>query len=134
LEEDQEILDLEQNWESDGSDGGVQLFNEKEDYELIRAVEEGLITPPWSDVNDSDGNSAFGPFIPFQAVDRAGMSNFQNDDSQVDLSKFAKVVCLGTFSVYALVQLSTAHLKVTGCKGEFIKGISHLHQKQRRSF
>ena len=61
LEEDEEILCSEQAWESDGSnDDEIQLFNEKDGYELVRAVEEGLITPPRSDVLDSDGNSAFG--------------------------------------------------------------------------
>jgi hypothetical protein len=86
LEEDEEILCSEQAWESDGSnDDEIQLFNEKDEYELVRAVEEGLITPPRSDVLDSDGNSAFGLYTPFMVVDRAGSSNHRNDDFQGEL-------------------------------------------------
>ena len=87
LEEDEEILCSEQAWESDGSDDDdeVKLFNEKDEYELVSAVEEGLITPPRSDVLDSDGNSAFGLYTPFMEVDRAGLSNHRNDDFQGEL-------------------------------------------------
>jgi transposase InsO family protein len=88
LEEDEEIFSSEQAEESDGSnDDDVQLFNEKEDYELSRAVEEGLITPPWSEVGDFDKNSAFGPYVPFPVGDRAGPSNHKNDDLQAEFSK-----------------------------------------------
>jgi hypothetical protein len=48
LEEDEEILYPERTWESDepnDDEDEVQLFDEKEDNELARAVEEGLITP-----------------------------------------------------------------------------------------
>ena len=56
VEADEEIFCPEWIWESDGSnDDEVKLFNEKDEYELVRAVEEGLITPPRSDVLDSDG-------------------------------------------------------------------------------
>ena len=82
----EEILCSEQAWESDGSnDDEIQLFNEKDEYELVRAVEEGLITAPRSDVLDSDGNSAFGLYTPFMVVDRAGSSNHRNDDFQGEL-------------------------------------------------
>ena len=38
LEEGEEILCSEQAWESDGSnDDEIQLFNEKDEYELVRA-------------------------------------------------------------------------------------------------
>jgi len=44
-----------------------------------------MITPPWSGVGDTDGNSAFGLYIPFMVVDRAGSSNHKNDDFQDEL-------------------------------------------------
>src|SRR5467141_623157 len=68
LEEDGEILYSEQTWEdcnesNDGEDDGVLPFDEKEDLELARAVEEGLITPPLSD--------AYAAYtIPFQVIER----------------------------------------------------------------
>jgi DNA-directed RNA polymerase specialized sigma24 family protein len=53
LEVDEEILCPERTWESDESgdeSDEVRLFNEEEEEELVRAVEEGLITPPSSEV------------------------------------------------------------------------------------
>jgi hypothetical protein len=44
-----------------------------------------LITPPRSDVLDSDRNSAFGLYTPFMVVDQAGLSNHRNDDFQGEL-------------------------------------------------
>src|ERR1700722_13181596 len=41
--------------------------------------------PPLSGVGDSDGNSAFRFYTPFQAVDRAGSLNHRNDDFQGEL-------------------------------------------------
>jgi hypothetical protein len=41
---DEEILCSEQAWESDGSNDEIQLFNEKDEYELVRTVEEGMVT------------------------------------------------------------------------------------------
>jgi hypothetical protein len=59
------ILCSEQAWESDGSnDDEIQLFNEKDEYELVHAVEEGVITPPWSGVGNTDGTLHLGS-IPF---------------------------------------------------------------------
>ena len=53
LEEDEEVLepadDLEE--ESEEPDEGVSAFDEKEDYELARALEEALLTPPPSEVD-----------------------------------------------------------------------------------
>ena len=53
MEEDGEIFYPERTWESEESNDDeedeedeVQLFDEKDDYELAHAVEEGLITPP----------------------------------------------------------------------------------------
>lgn len=65
---------------SDGSNDENQPFQRKEEYELAHAVEEGLITTLRSDVGDTDGNSAFRFYTPFQAVDRAGSLNHRNDD------------------------------------------------------
>ena len=79
LEEDEEVLDPECVWQSDESDDDeVQRFdfNEKDDFKLVRAVEEGLITPPIS----------FGCDIrqtPF-SEDQAGMTALE--DSNVELS------------------------------------------------
>jgi Reverse transcriptase (RNA-dependent DNA polymerase)/GAG-pre-integrase domain len=92
LEEDGEILYPERTWESDESNDDedeVQLFDEKDDYELARAVEEGLITPPPSEV-DYENGSANVAYIPFQVVERAGTSqgtsNHRNEDNQGGLS------------------------------------------------
>jgi hypothetical protein len=63
----------------------VQLFDEKEDYELARAVEEGLMTPPPSEVDYGSANAAYN-YIPFQVPGRAGTSpgtsNHRNEDTQ----------------------------------------------------
>lgn len=80
LEEDGEILYSERTWESDklnddeeDEEDKVQLFDEKDDYELAHVVEEGLITPPPSEVHDVNG-SANAAYIPFQVVEQAGTS------------------------------------------------------------
>ena len=44
LEEDEEVLDPEYAWQSE-SDDEVQHFDFNEMDDLVRAVEEGLITP-----------------------------------------------------------------------------------------
>jgi Reverse transcriptase (RNA-dependent DNA polymerase)/GAG-pre-integrase domain len=68
LEEDEDILCSKWTWEPDGSDDDeLQIVvDSKEDYELARALEEGLITPPPSEVTEED--SAFAAYIPFQVV------------------------------------------------------------------
>jgi Reverse transcriptase (RNA-dependent DNA polymerase) len=86
LEEDEEVLYPEHTWDSESgsNDDEVQPFNEKEDYELARAVEEGLITPPPSEVI-TENDSAFAAYVPFQVVDRPGhqgTSNHKTDDTQ----------------------------------------------------
>ena len=55
----------------------VGLFSEEEDEELVRAVEESLISPPPSEVARED--SAFTAYPPFQ-VDQATTSSQGNDD------------------------------------------------------
>jgi hypothetical protein len=80
LEVDEEILCPERTWESDESgdeSDEVGLFNEEEE-ELVRAVEEGLITPPSSEVENKD--SAFAAYPPLQIVDQSRTSNQWNDD------------------------------------------------------
>jgi hypothetical protein len=74
LETDDEVLSLEGNCDSEGSydDGDIVMFAEKEDDELFTAVEEGLITPPPSDIEDS----AFATYLPFQ-----GVNIDKNDDT-----------------------------------------------------
>ena len=52
------------------------MFNEEEE-ELVRAVEEGLITPPSSEVAEKD--SAFAA-PPLQIVDQSRLSYQWNDD------------------------------------------------------
>ena len=55
----------------------VQMFDEEDNAdELVRAVEEGLIIPPPSEVN-----SAFTTHYPFQ-VDHEGLLYHQDDDDQ----------------------------------------------------
>jgi hypothetical protein len=88
LEVDEEVLCPEQNWdsESDGSiDDEVLSFNEKEDFDLARAFEEALITPPSEVATESDHANA--AHIPFQFVEgkAKGTSNHKNDDSQNEL-------------------------------------------------
>ena len=80
MEEDGEILYSERTWESDelnddeeDEEDEVQLFDEKDDYELAHVVEEGLIIPPPSEVHDVNG-SANAAYIPFQVVEQAGTS------------------------------------------------------------
>jgi hypothetical protein len=82
LEEDEEILCSEQQWElsDESNDDEVQVFDNKEDdYKLARAVEKGLITPPPSEVTEED--SAFAAYIPFQIVDQEDTSNHKNEDT-----------------------------------------------------
>ena len=86
----EEVLEVfqERTWESDGSNDDedeVQLFDEKE--ELARAVEEGLMTPPPSEVDyENDSANAAYNYIPFQVPSRAGTStgtsNHRNEDTQ----------------------------------------------------
>jgi transposase InsO family protein len=87
LEEDEEVLYPERTWdsESESNDDEVLLFNEKEDYELARAVDEGLITPPSEVATESHTASA--AYIPFQVVDgkTPGTSVHKNEDSQCEL-------------------------------------------------
>jgi len=67
LEVDEEILCPERTWESDESgdeSDEVRLFNEEVKEELVRAVEEGLITPPSSEVENMD--SAFAAYRLFK--------------------------------------------------------------------
>jgi hypothetical protein len=55
LEEDEDVLPPERNWDSESGDpceDEVLLFDEKEDYELVRAVEEGLITSVRSHIRE----------------------------------------------------------------------------------
>ena len=48
---DDELFSSRSTYDSDESrDDDVQMFNEKEDDELTHAVEEGLITPPPTEV------------------------------------------------------------------------------------
>ena len=86
----------------------IWLFNENKEYGLVHAVEEGLINPPRSDVNDTGGNPAIQGSIPlfrygvgichvtrwncddidacdFYAVDLTGSSNHRNNDFRVGL-------------------------------------------------
>jgi transposase InsO family protein len=106
LEEDEEILCSERTWESDGSnDDEVQLFDNKEDYELARAVEEGLITPPPSDVAEED--SAFAAYIPFQ-VENKGTSNHKNEDTQGGLMGFQEDGWNDRLEVFQRVRIGSA--------------------------
>ena len=43
-------------------DGDIEMFTEKADDELYIAVQEGLITPPPSVIEDS----AFASYVPFR--------------------------------------------------------------------
>jgi len=52
------------------------MFTEKEDDELFTAVEEGLIIPPPSDIEDS----VFATYLPFQGVNIDDASTHKNDD------------------------------------------------------
>jgi hypothetical protein len=75
-----EVLNLEYTCDSEGSydDGDIEMFIEKEDDELFTAIEEGLITPPPSDIEDS----VFATNLPFQRVNIDDASNHKNDDTR----------------------------------------------------
>jgi transposase InsO family protein len=79
LETDDEVLSLRSSCDSEGSDddGDIEMFTEKEDDELFTAVQEGLITPPPSVIEDS----AFATYVPFQRVNIDDVSNHKNDDT-----------------------------------------------------
>jgi hypothetical protein len=54
------------------------MFTEKEDDELYAAVQEGLITPPPSVIEDS----AFASSVPFQRGNIDDVSNHKNGHRQ----------------------------------------------------
>ena len=64
------------------NDDHVQMFDEEDNDELVRAAEEGLITPPPSEVD-----SAFTTHIPFQ-VDHEGLVYHKDDDDQGEQEGF----------------------------------------------
>ncbi len=61
LEEDEEVLESLHDPENEESDESVVGFDEKEDYELARALQEALLTPPPSEV---DPDAAFHVQLP----------------------------------------------------------------------
>jgi inorganic triphosphatase YgiF len=56
LEVDEELLSLESTWESGDSnvEQNLPVSEEDEDIEIVPAVEEGLVTPPPSEVESKD--------------------------------------------------------------------------------
>ena len=66
LEEDDAIEPLPVDPEDEEPGEGVAVFDEKEDYELARALEEALLTPPPSEV---DPEAALHVQLPFGTPD-----------------------------------------------------------------
>ena len=79
LETDDEVLSLGGSRDSDGSydDRDIEMFAEKEDDELDTAVQEGLITPPPSVIEDS----AFATHFPFRGSNIDDVYNHKNNDT-----------------------------------------------------
>jgi hypothetical protein len=80
LKVDEAILCPEWTWESDESDNDRRSRTDStKREELVRAVEEGLITPSSSEVADKD--SAFAAYPPLHIVGQSRTSNqLWNDD------------------------------------------------------
>jgi hypothetical protein len=102
LEVDKELLSLESTWESDDSnvEQNLPVSEEDEDIEIAHAVEEGLITPPPSEVESKD--SAFAAYIPFQSdvedvskhkdeVNQGGLMGCPLDDGVERFESFQRV-------------------------------------------
>jgi hypothetical protein len=62
LEEDEEVLEpLYDPYDDEATDEGVAAFDEKEDYELARALKDAYLTPPPSEI---DSPAAFHVQLP----------------------------------------------------------------------
>lgn len=71
LEEDEEVLEPATEDESDDDDEPIQDFNQDEDLELAKALEDAYLTPPQTDEEDEDSPCAFHVQYPLNQVAEA---------------------------------------------------------------
>jgi hypothetical protein len=78
LEEDEEVLVPAAGVESDDDDEPIQDFNQDEDLELAKALEDAYLTPPPTDEEDEDEDSPCAFHVKYP-VDRAAEDGRERD-------------------------------------------------------
>ena len=65
LKEDKEVLELAAGVETDDDDEPIQDFNQDEDLELAKALEDAYLTPPPTDEGDEDEDSPCAFYVKY---------------------------------------------------------------------